>query len=332
MSIHEFRLAPLKGDFGGLIQADGRRVEDLPPDFLLDAFQQHGAVLLRGFSADLDAFVGLTETHCRDFSLYRAGGFRWKSLDRASVGNNPTVMTTTGRSQTFAIPLHGEMYYWKNPPSIIWFYCETPPRSAGQTTLCDGRALFRCLSDETQSYFRGQEFLYVRTLPDGDWQTTFMTEDLDEVLEFCAANDVAVQVDPATGTLTAEYAAPAVVEDHRTADPVFINNLLLIYLAEWAVESGWSKENLSEIGGELVPIVVRTANRERIPWPRMEEVMKAGERLTTAIDWQRGDILMVDNKRVLHGRSATDGGQRSIVVRMGEPAWSVETATAAEHR
>ena len=49
----------------------------------------------------------------------------------------------------------------------------------------------------------------------------------------------------------------------------------------------------------------------------MQEIGVAYDRATVAFPWQQGDILMVDNMLVAHGRKPFSGA-RKIVVAMGE--------------
>ena len=56
-----------------------------------------------------------------------------------------------------------------------------------------------------------------------------------------------------------------------------------------------------------------------LPAEVMGDVKAASERMTRKIPWRDGDIAMLDNHRILHGRADTDGGERSILVRLGNP-------------
>ena len=50
-------------------------------------------------------------------------------------------------------------------------------------------------------------------------------------------------------------------------------------------------------------------------------INKIAERLITEISWQKGDILMVDNTRIMHGRRAFFDNQRDIYLRLCSPAF-----------
>src|SRR4051812_6350383 len=109
----------LASTFGAILEAQSTPLRCIDLNDLIATFKRAGAVLLRGFSAKLDDFVWLTGKLCQDFSTYRGGGFRWGPLNRDSIGGNPTLMTVTGSGQGWPIPLHGEMYYLKQRPTML---------------------------------------------------------------------------------------------------------------------------------------------------------------------------------------------------------------------
>jgi alpha-ketoglutarate-dependent taurine dioxygenase len=67
---------------------------------------------------------------------------------------------------------------------------------------------------------------------------------------------------------------------------------------------------------------VRLEDGNELPKRVFDEIKKTAEHLTYSVAWKQDDILMVDNRRVLHGRKRCEGGKRSIYVRMGEPAFA----------
>src|SRR5262249_41127460 len=128
---------PLAETFGVMITSGATGALPAVKD-VMSTFETAGAVLLRGFAVDTETFVDFSGRCCGSFSKYVGGGIRFRALDRANLGAGGTLMSTTGQTQAFAIPLHGEMYYQKNRPDILWFYCRSAPARAGQTTLADG--------------------------------------------------------------------------------------------------------------------------------------------------------------------------------------------------
>lgn len=324
MTEADFDTTPIDDGIGAIIEARGRGLDDLAPEHVGALLRRHGVLLFRGFTKDTDGFVAFSDRLTEDFSNYRGGGLRFAMLDREAVGGHSTVLTTTGHTQSFGIPLHGEMYYMKHPPQLLWFYAEVPPVAGGQTTLGDGAALFQALKPETQAWFRDNDIKYVRNLVDGDWQATFMTDDLEEARAFATQNDLTMTHDPQTGTVGAEFRCSA-LRNHG-GETLFINNVLFIYLGEMAFRSGWASKNLPGLRSAECPMVVRAADGGEIPRAVMEDVRQTSDRMTRKIPWEQGDIVLIDNHRILHGRAETDGGKRSILVRLGGPAFPLPKA------
>ena len=52
-----------------------------------------------------------------------------------------------------------------------------------------------------------------------------------------------------------------------------------------------------------------------------ELLNEIAERITAEINWQKGDILMVDNTRIMHGRRAFMDDKRDIYIRLCSPAF-----------
>lgn len=282
-------------------------------------FRQHGVVRMRGFPGEED-FIAFTEAHGQRFSDYLGGGMRWGALDREAIGGNPTLLSVTGATQGFGMALHGEMFYLGTRPSILWFYCAGAPAEGGETTTCDGVALFRALSAPTRRFLEEHRTVYRRRLSRQEWATAYQTSDLREVRRICAAQGARVSLLSDGGIETRFVTSPLV----RTASgaTAFVNSLLLVHSVEQAFESGWVREHLD--GGERPgsPIVVRLENGERIPDDLVAEVSRAGAELTVDVAWSRGDVLMLDNHRVMHGRRAAKDPARRIFVRMAEPAFA----------
>ncbi|MEZ4580446.1 MAG: TauD/TfdA family dioxygenase [Caldilineaceae bacterium] len=128
-------VSPLTATYGTVISNDnGESVLDLDECQIVDLFSRSGALVLRGFNSTLDEFRTFTDCYGSDFLTYQGGGFRFRSFDRRAINDESTILSVTGGSQGFPMPLHGEMFYLKIRPRILWFRCEIPPERDGETT------------------------------------------------------------------------------------------------------------------------------------------------------------------------------------------------------
>lgn len=319
----------LSPSFGRVIVAGGaggqdgvepaRRLGDLDRDArqeIVALFREHGALLFRGFGASREEFLAFTEGYSREFSRYEGGFFR----DRQPVGGNDTLLTVTGSQEGFAIPLHGEMYYAARQPQLLWFYCERPADQGGETTLADGEEVFTRLSPRAQDLFTRNQVRYERHLPDGAWQHAFQTEDLAEVERRCAEHDTRMTFDPATRQVSTSRLAWAVIPGRSGRRDTFINNVVSLYLGELSLKRGTAAETIRNLSGSSFPVVVRMEDGAPIPGAVVKEILALNQRIAVAVPWSAGDVVMVDNTRVLHGRLAYSG-ERNVYVRLGERAF-----------
>jgi alpha-ketoglutarate-dependent taurine dioxygenase len=302
----------LSPTFGCLIESQAPGVAP-DRDEVLARFNEQGAVILRGFPFTKDSFVAFSDSCCASFSAYIGGGFRFRALDREAKDASGTVMTTTGSTQSFGIPLHGEMFYLVDRPDVLWFYCAAAPARKGQTTVADGAEIFARLSDASKDFFRARGLMYVRELSAADWPTTFQTSDPVELKRLCDANNMTLEMRP-DGSIRTEFVTTAT--STIGGRDVFINNALMLWTFEAGFRAGLAKDMLGDDLKQL-PLVARAGDGSELPEAVMKDLEEVCDSLTVEITWQTGDVVMVDNRRILHGRRKTGGEAREILVRLG---------------
>lgn len=317
MSLLE-RIRPLGGTVGGLLEASpGEAACDLDRDEVVSVFRETGALLFTGFAVNRQDFLQLTARFSEEFSTYQGGFFH----DRQAVDAEPTLLTVTSSTEGFAIPLHGEMYYTQKPPGILWFCCETPSAERGETTVCDGRRIYADLSERARTLFESKRVKYIRHLPDGVWQSAFQTGAVEEVERYCHGQGMQVTFDPDDGSVTTELLRWALVEGPTGQRDTFINNIVALYLGELSFQRGIAARAVRNLsGGKAFQMKVRMENGAPVPGAVIRELLALNERHMADVRWRRGDVLMVDNTRVLHGRRAFEG-PRDIFIRLAEPAF-----------
>jgi len=278
----------------------------LDPTMLRTILESERCVVFSGFDASIEDFENITVALSDDFHAYRGGGFTVGRLSRSTVNNNSTLMTATGSTQDFPLPLHGEMYYLSQPPDLIWFYCQVPVAEGGQTTIGDARQIFRDLSTRTQELLRERKIRYERRMDDGDWQITFQTESRAEVEEFCKSQGLEI-IWTEDGTAITYFYTSALREDAAN-ESAFINSLLIVALGEQAMRSAKDIK---------LNFIVRWEDGSPIAQEILDEINRVCARNEIEVSWQRGDIILVDNRSVMHGRRGSNDKDRKILVRMG---------------
>lgn len=302
MTVKTTTTSPISEQFGILLGGTPDiDISNLDRKEIIELFTSSSLLLFRSFNVTTETFKAFTELFSTNFASYVGGAY-----SRETINGDKTLLSVTGGKQKFAVPLHGEMYYRKQKPDIIWFYCATPAVKDGETTVCDGIQLYNELSDSTRELLHQKRLKYIRTYPDGVWQKIYQTDDLSVVEKLCHDNDMQLTVSPERA-VTTEYVVSAIRESRCGKHKVFINNILPVV----AQERQGSNASL-----------VRFEDHSKIPDEVISEIKEVSDRLTYAVSWQKGDILMVDNTRLLHGRRSFADTQRDIYVRLGNADFS----------
>ncbi len=296
-----FLTQPLTPDFGmAVLAADEPDILKLDHSAMISLFQEAGVLLFRGFGVNTETFKAFTDLFGSNFMAYVGGAYN----KRETINNDKTLLTVTGRKLKFGVPLHGEMYYMHRKPTLLWFYCETPAATDGETTVCDGIAIYKALSDSTRELFETKKIKYLRSYPDGKWQEVYQTDDLDFVAAACQENGVTAKIDHEKKLVETEYTCPAIIDSPDGTQRIFINNILPVAGGEYLLGDTSS--------------VVRLEDDSHIPQAVLLELKGIAERLTKPVAWQKGDIIMVDNRRMLHGRRLFSDDRRNIYVRLSQ--------------
>ncbi|WP_448268655.1 TauD/TfdA family dioxygenase [Nostoc sp. DSM 114159] len=273
---------------------DNVSILELDKEEIISLFKANGILLFRGFDVDVDIFKKFTNLLSTDFINYAGGAF-----SRRVINGDETLLSVNDFKSE--IKLHGEMYYQQNIPLMLWFFCANPPLKDGETTVCDGRQFFNEISSSTKELFSKKKLKFTVRISQEDWQKKYQTDDLNQLEKMCQNNNTHLTVNNDKSILL-EYISPAIVPSRCGKYQVFINSLLPTK--------------------HLNPKVLNFEDDSEIPEEVVSELNEIAEKITTEILWQKGDILMIDNTRVLHGRRSFADDQRDIYIRLCSPAFS----------
>ncbi|MEZ5288651.1 MAG: TauD/TfdA family dioxygenase [Vicinamibacterales bacterium] len=308
----------IHGGVGTLVdRRHGTDPLDVDRAWLISEYERTGAIFFSGFDASLQAFEELSASMMTGLFTNRGAAFSFGPFKRAAVNDDATVMTATGQRQDFPLPLHGEFYYFRHPPRMIWFYCAKPAPEGGETTIGDGRAALDALKPATADLVRRRGIRFERYLADGDWQVAFQTSDRDEVLSICRENATTVTWG-ADGSLLSEYYCRAVVVDGQGQERL-VNGVLPVALGEQVIVSGQIAAIAPEMANQRPSLVVRWDDGSPLEPSVVQDLLAATAKVEIPVPARAGDILAIDNTRVMHGRRASTAVDRKVLVRMGAP-------------
>src|SRR5262249_17882487 len=114
---------------------------------------------------------------------------------------------------------------------------------------------------------------------------------------------------------------PAIRRHPKTAEMVWFNHALFFHVS--SLDPSTRQSIVAGVEQEFLPFNNYYGDGTQIEPEMLEEVRNAYQQETVACRWQKGDILMIDNMLVAHGREPFEG-PRKIAVIMGEPFNNVE--------
>lgn len=222
---------------------------------------------------------------------------------RDQVGNNNSVFTATGLKSGHEVPLHGELYFqYKNPPDLLWFFCENPGETSDSTWYCDGWSLFESLSDTTKKYLvQNNQVTYHRFHPDNVWQSIYGVDDPETLRTLLAEKEVKMNYLEDDRAVWTSFQSD-ILQPCGTSW-AFINNILPFGIREFFYPE--ETKSYAEFGAD------REHKKELLM-----EIYEKSKPLTKEINWKKGMFAVLNNKRILHGRGKIKNFDRKVYVRM----------------
>ncbi|MGA9377511.1 MAG: TauD/TfdA family dioxygenase [Phormidium sp.] len=276
-----------------IINIDRINILDLDQQEIIQLFKAEGLLLFRGFETNVEIFTKFSNIFSTNFMDYTGGVF-----NRKIINNDPTVLTVND-FQT-EIKLHGEMYYQQNIPLMLWFFCAHPALQDGETIVCDGQLFYNEMSNSLKNLFSKKKLKYNGHLNQDEWKKRYKTDDLSVIKQICESNKINIQVNE-NESIDLHYTCPAIHLSKYGNHPVFINSLL-------PTKSLYPKAVCFDDDSEITDDII-------------SELSEIAAKTTVDIRWQKGDILMVDNTRIMHGRRAFADDQRDIYLRLCSPSF-----------
>jgi len=274
---------------------------------------RHGALLLRGFAVHTPAEF---ERLCRAVApqlLNYAGG------DSPRTAVTEKVYTSTEYPAHLEIPLHNELSYRHHWPRKLFFFCQQAPGEGGETSLADSRRLLAAIDPAVKRRFMERQVAYIQNLHSGwglgkSWQDTFETDDRAAVERHCRA----------TGTefrwtqhgLWTRTVCPAVITHPDSGEPVWFNQATL-----WHVSSRgrrYQDEMLRIFGAAALPSNACYGDGRPIASDDLDAIRRACRETEVVFPWRTGDVLLLDNLLVAHGRKPFRGERRILVAMAGQ--------------
>ena len=294
--------------FPAIIEGKGDLADHLRGNRKAVEATQHeaGAVLFRGFDVpDALSFDAAIQA-------FGAPGFTYKDSLSNAVRTNVTarVFTANEAPPETEIYLHHEMAQTPLYPSALFFYCEIAPDEGGATPLCRSDWVFERLANEAPEFAARAEakgVQYTNVMPGEDdagsgqgrsWRSTLSVADREGAEVRLSELGYSWQW-LEDGSLRVTTRALPAVRDVGDGRKSFFNQLIAAF-------RGWSDSrndpNRAITFGDGTPISAAD----------MAPAIRIADELTYDLQWQAGDVALVDNFLVMHGRRPFAGKRRVL--------------------
>jgi hypothetical protein len=273
---------------------------------LLRELDRCGAILFRGFPLAAD----------RDFDVFIQAfdlpNFRYEdSLSNAvRINRTERVFTANEAPSDVTIFFHHEMAQTPIYPGKLLFFCEQAALEGGATPLCRSDILFERLRRQAPEFARSCEDkgLKYHTVMPGEndprsgmgrsWQSTFRAETRAQAEQRMRELDYSWEWLDDNCLRASTPVLPAVLElpDGRRT---FFNQLIAAY-------QGW-KDRRNDPSKAITFGDGTPLDREGV-----SRAIELAEELAFDVPWQSGDVALIDNYLVMHGRRAFSGTRKVL--------------------
>lgn len=271
-----------------------------------------GAILFRGFKIDsVEKFNRVSLCFDSDPVPYM-----FRSSPRYSLAENVYVSTTYPSSRT--INMHSESSYSYAWGKKIMFGCIIPSDEAGETPIADNRRVLGRLSDELVNKFKDKGIIYQRLLSPHigmPWQEVFQTSSPKEAIRICMENSIECHFKNDTDLLI-QWKRPAFQTHPVTGEIIWFNHAYFFHKYSIYAEMGISHDD--DLPDDLIASNTFFGDGTEITYKNYLEIKSAYEAEQVFFKWEKGDVLLLDNMLMAHGRNPYKG-ERKIIVAIMEP-------------
>ncbi|MGW2746029.1 TauD/TfdA family dioxygenase [Streptomyces sp. NPDC001450] len=263
---------------------------DVDPAHLLKLLAESGFLLLRGFGAGMDAFTALVNNVSVRTTIDPARDFYSEVAQKVDAGTGPIGLHTENGNNPFR-------------SHLAWFFSEKAAKEGSQTTVCDGYRVWDALSDEARAAFSAQDIVYSRYVGEQQWRAmAFHMMEQRVPLEEITFEQLRALADSVPGTTVELHEDGGITYAFRTpaAAPTLFGERIAFANSILGPSTNYEKPRITFADGTDFPTHL------------ILEISDVTDQLTENLDWQDGDIAVIDNTRVMHGRRAILDTERTI--------------------
>ena len=290
----------------------GQQLDGPSKTVVSDLINAHGFVLFRGYDIKSD-----NDFH-RFIESFGLDNFKYADSFSNAVRHNRTerVFTANEAPPNVEIFLHHEMAQTLTFPGALFFFCEQAAESGGATPVCRSDLTLKTLEAENPNFvakLRKVGVKYRNSMPSEanlesgqgrSWKDTLTVGNEQEAEDKLSALGYRFNwLDD--GGLSVQTPALAAVDHFGRGKDVFFNQLVAA-AAGWTVAADDKEPRLCF--GDDSPMRQED----------LADAINAAYRHTVDLNWQTGDVALLDNLKVMHGRRPFKG-RRSVLASLCNP-------------
>ena len=278
---------------------------------IMDLLLSNGALLIRGlkimsskqFGKVLEILFGDTLAE-----------YIYRSTPRTELRGN--VYTATEYHPDQHIPQHNENAYTNRWPMKIGFMCTLPAKEGGVTPIADSRSVYKKIPKEIVDKFEKHKVMYVRNYSaiDLPWSEVFQTENKEDVELYCRENNMTWEWLP-NNELRTKQINQATAKHPVTGEKIWFNQAHLFHVS--SLEADVRENLLNLVGEEKLPRNTYYGDGSPIESEYLQLIRELYEAEKISFQWQKNDLMLLDNMLFTHGRGPFSG-PRQILVGMAD--------------
>jgi alpha-ketoglutarate-dependent taurine dioxygenase len=267
---------------------------------------RHGALLFRGFPVatpeDFDAFI-----RAFDFPNFK---YEDSLSNAVRVVRTERVFSANEAPPEVNIFFHHEMAQTPIFPSRLFFYCERAATEGGATPICRSDVLLERLREKHPGFVadcEAKSLKYTNVMPASNdpnsgmgrsWQSTLRAETREQAESRLRELNYSWEW-LADGCLRATTPVLPAVKQMSDGRKVFFNQLIAAFKGWKDARNDPAKSITFGDGSALDRDAAMTA-------------CKLADELSFDVPWQQGDVVLVDNYVVMHGRRTFSGTRKVL--------------------
>lgn len=300
-------------------RGDSRSLAELGQSEVISLLAASGAVHFSGFDVGTAEFTDFSDQFSEAFTCdpHKVIANSWNGAPGLAGQVARRATRTVKRARAKRWPVHDAAParfapfsgYGLNPhnensylpaafPDLVWFHCSRPSASGGATILLDGGELLDGLDASAEQFLRDEPIRYVTSLQTAQWQATWSVDDQPELQRLLDAEPGVTYDLAASGQLDVRFDSTQIFPRLFDGSEVVRSNLLSMQPFDRVNPT--SAEQTA--AGEPIPVEVLNA-------------LIDGAQARTEVDLSAGDVILIDNSRVMHGRTPFADETRRIETR-----------------